>query len=682
MKKLEKNPQLYRSLFKYSPDGICSLDRNGVLIDINPVLRSILGYSKEELTRMTYHTLIDSQYIDLANERFNLVLDGNIQYFETVCIRKNGDKIPLHITSIPIVVDGDISGVYVIAKDLSKEKEAYRLLEENEEKYRSLFEHNLDAVVELDLDGYYKDGNKKAEELTGFSKSELLNMPFSSLITKDTEKAHDDFEKIKSGSSIRVEQIMTDKNGNVFDLDVSAVPIRKHGEIAGAFSIARDVTEIKQSRKRINELAYTDQITGLPNRNWFYTEITNVITNTPKQMLAILTIDVDNFKEINDLFGHQIGDQALSLISSRLKKCVRSKDSISRVGGDEFIVITQNVKEEEITQLAKQFINKMNQPVLLQEHEVVVTISIGISLMDTADSSVDDLIRQSNQAMLLAKKIGKNNYQFYTKELHKKITRKQQIEWALRDAIEQDELSLVYQPQVDVVTDNITGMEALLRWNPAFGAVTPDEFIPIAEETGLILSIGEWVLREACRQIKKWEKQELPKVRVSVNVSARQFKDKHFPSKVRAIVEEEKVQPSDLEIEITESVMLDVEGASQLIQELKELGVKVAIDDFGTGYSSLNVMKSVEIDTLKIDKSMINDVSENDRMMCLLIAIIRLGKDLNTQVIIEGVETREQKELLKEYQVIAQGYFYSRPLPAGRLQQVWEKHGISAWRNL
>ncbi|MDA3130320.1 EAL domain-containing protein [Aliibacillus thermotolerans] len=328
-----------------------------------------------------------------------------------------------------------------------------------------------------------------------------------------------------------------------------------------------------------------------------------------------------------------------------------------------------------MTQLAKQFIKEMNQPVILQEHEVIVTISIGVSLMHEGESSVDDLIRQSNQAMLLAKKTGKNNYQFYTKELHEKITRKQQIEWALRNAIVQDEFSLVYQPQVDVVTDKITGMEALLRWNPAFGVVPPDEFIPIAEETGLILPIGEWVLREACRQIKKWEKQELPKVRVSVNVSARQFKDKQFTSKVKAIVEEEKVQPCDLEIEITESVMLDVEGASQLIQELKELGVKVAIDDFGTGYSSLNVMKNVEIDTLKMDKSMINDVSENGRMMSLLIAMIRLGKDLNTQVIIEGVETKEQKEFLKEYQVIAQGYFYSRPLPAGRLQQVWEKHG-------
>ncbi|SDQ56492.1 EAL domain-containing protein [Virgibacillus salinus] len=217
-------------------------------------------------------------------------------------------------------------------------------------------------------------------------------------------------------------------------------------------------------------------------------------------------------------------------------------------------------------------------------------------------------------------------------------------------------------------------MEALLRWNPSFGAVSPDEFIPISEETGLILPIGEWVLREACRQIKKWEKQKLPKVMVSVNVSARQFKDRNFPLKVRGIIKEENINPNDLEIEITESVMLDVEGASQIIQRLKELGLKVAIDDFGTGYSSLNVMKSVEIDTLKIDKSMIYDVSENDRMLSMLTAIIRLGKDLNTQVIIEGVETKEQSELLKEYSVIGQGYFYSPPLSP---EQVWNKQ----WNN-
>jgi EAL domain-containing protein (putative c-di-GMP-specific phosphodiesterase class I) len=273
--------------------------------------------------------------------------------------------------------------------------------------------------------------------------------------------------------------------------------------------------------------------------------------------------------------------------------------------------------------------------------------------------------------MYLAKEKGKNNYQFFTEDLNKKAIRKRQIKNALRLAIEQNEFKLFYQPQVDLQTGKLIGMEALLRWYPSFGIVSPVEFIPIAEETGLILPIGEWVIKEACLQIKKWKNQNRPKIKVSVNVSARQFKDEEFALKVKKILEDEKVDPSFIEFEITESVMLNAEESSLLIREIKEMGIKVAIDDFGAGYSSLSVIKNVEIDTLKIDQSLLENVMQNSRMMSMLEAIIGVGKTLNTKIIVEGIETKEQLDLLNDFQIIGQGYFFSHPLPPEQLQDVW-----------
>jgi len=674
-RKLEDSQQRYQSLFKHNPDGIYSMDRQGNLMNINQSLENIFGYTIKELSTMSFHFVVDPDYLDMTTSSFKKALDGKPQNYETVGIHKNGHKLPLNITNMPIIVDEEIIGVYGIAKDISKEKEAFRLLEENEEKYRSLFEHNLDAVFELDLDGRFTDVNKMAEKLTHFSKEELYNISFPAIIAADLKEVNDTFISVKAGNSLHVEQKLKDKYGTVIEADVSIVPIRKQGEVDGAFSIVRDVTEQKHNQQRIKELAFTDQLTGLPNRHWFYKNLEEVLQRAKeqKQTIAILIVDFDDFKGVNDLLGHHGGDLFLQQISKRLQSCLPKNDQISRHGGDEFIIVVENADEANVRNLAERILNEMNRSILLHDHELVVTLSIGISMYADGNCDEEALIKQADLAMYLAKEKGKNNYQFFTDALEKKMTRKLQIENALRKAIEQDEFELYYQPQVNIKTEELVGLEALIRWNSPFGFVSPAEFIPIAEDTGLIIPIGEWVIKEACRQIKQWERKGFPKIKVSVNVSARQFKDPHFGRKVKTILEEVKVDPCCFEIEITESVMMNIEESSMLIQELKKLRVKIAIDDFGAGYSSLNVIKNVEIDTLKIDKSLIDDVTGNGRNMSILTAIIGVGISLNTEVIIEGIESKEQVEILKAFDVVGQGYYFSRPYPPDQLEHLLNK---------
>lgn len=673
---LEEISQRYQSLFKYNPDGAFSVDIHGDLLDINPSLERLLGYSLEELVTITFHVLVGAADSKKINSHFQEALAGIPQNYEATGTKKNGDKIPLEITHLPIIVDDKIVGVYGIVKDISKEKEVLSLLEENEEKYRSLFDYNLDAVFEINPLGFFTDANTMTENLSGYSKEELLGLAFPALIAIDHERVNDFFTTVLKGNAVTFEQLIRNKNGEIIVVDINAVPKRKKGKVNGVFVIVRDVTEKKQTQKRINDLAFTDQLTGLPNRHWFYQNLQEVILRTKKkqQTIAALLVDFDDFKSINDMLGHHGGDLFLKQVAARLQASLSHNAVISRTGGDEFIIVVENITEEDVRQLAEQILKDMKQPVCLLGQEIVITLSIGISMQPICIIQEERLIRQADMAMYSAKEKGKNNYQFFTEELNEKMTRKLQLEKALHEALKYEEFQLYYQPQIDLRTGSLVGIEALIRWISPSGLVSPAEFIPLAEETGLILPIGEWVIKEACRQMNVWEKEGHSKIKVSVNVSARQFHDVDFSRKVQQILEKEQIDPRFLEIEITESVMMDIEESSILIQELKKLGVKIAIDDFGTGYSSLNVIKNVEIDTLKIDKSLIDEVLGNSRNLFILAAIIDVGKNLNAQVIVEGIELKEQVAALKDFDVIGQGYFYSRPLPADQFSISWHKN--------
>ncbi|MBU9673307.1 EAL domain-containing protein [Planococcus sp. CP5-4] len=668
-RELEYNRQRYESLFQNNSDGIFSMDPNGKLVDTNVSFERLLGYSSDELISVPLRELIEECQLDATRVKFQLALEGITQHYETLGIHKSGHRISLRVTHMPIVTDGTVTGVYGIAKDISAEKRALALLAESEEKYRSLFDYNLDAVFELDNSGHFVHANSMTEELSDYTRDELIGLTFAPLIAENLERVQGFFLLALSGEAVNFEQRIKRKDGEIIEVDINAVPKHRNGEIDGVFAIVRDITEKKASEQEINRLAFTDQLTGLPNRHWFYQNIREVLARTQaqKQKIAVLLVDFDDFKNVNDLLGHFGGDQFLKIVANRIHSCLGPTDAISRFGGDEFIIVSENTTEPQAHELAQTILRVMREPVQLLGQEFSVTLSIGIAFQKSSESDGEDLIKEADFAMYSAKENGKNNVQVFTQELDSQMTRKSQMEQALKKAIDDQQFALHYQPQINLASGEVIGYEALLRWQSPFGNVPPSEFIPIAEETGLIVPIGEWALRQACRDSKEFCALGHAAEKISVNVSARQFKDPDFSEKVQAIFEQEQVDPGRFEIEITESVMLDIEQSARIICELKALGLRIAIDDFGAGYSSLNVVKNVEIDTLKIDKSLIDEVLINRRNLFILAAIIEVGKNLDARIVIEGIELEEQAELLRPFGILGQGYLFSRPLPPGSL---------------
>ena len=668
-RELEYNRQRYESLFHNNPDGIFSMDTKGKLIDLNASFEYLLGYSRDELISVPLHELIEESQLDATRVKFWLALEGVTQHYEILGIQKSGRRISLRVTHMPILTDGVATGVYGIVKDISAEKRALALLAESEEKYRSLFDYNLDAVFEMDINGRFVNANGMTEELSDYTREELIGIDFTPLIAENLERVQSYFALALSGEAVNFEQRIIRKDADIIEVDINAVPKRRNGEIDGVFAIVRDITEKKSTEQKINSLAFTDQLTGLPNRHWFYQNIREVLSRTEEQQqkIAVLLVDFDDFKSVNDLLGHFGGDQFLKIVANRIHSCLGPNDAISRFGGDEFIIVSENTTEPQAHALAETILQMMREPVQLLGQEFSVTLSIGIAVQTGCESDGEELIKEADFAMYSAKQNGKNNVQFFTHELDSQMMRKSQMEQALKKALDEQQFSLHYQPQVNLANSKVIGYEALLRWQSPFGNVPPSEFIPIAEETGLIVPIGEWALRQACRDSKEFCALGHAAEKISVNVSARQFKDPDFSEKVGAIFEQEQVDPGRFEIEITESVMLDIEQSARIIHELKALGLRIAIDDFGAGYSSLNIVKNIEIDTLKIDKSLIDEVLINRRNLFILAAIIEVGKNLDARIVIEGIELEEQAELLQPFGILGQGYLFSRPLPPGSL---------------
>ncbi|MDE4085969.1 EAL domain-containing protein [Planococcus maritimus] len=434
--------------------------------------------------------------------------------------------------------------------------------------------------------------------------------------------------------------------------------------------------QVKASENRFRTLAYTDQLTGIPNRHWFFAHFRELI-DTPDEnikSIGVVLMDFDDFKSVNELIGHDGGDQFLKKVVVRLQSALPESIMLARLGGDEFIFAVPNAEKRYLEQLCRGILAVMSEPIIIGEKSIASGISLGISCQDAGVVNEESLIKQADLALFMAKSTGKENFEFFSPELLDSSIRKQEITLALQQALVNGEFSVHYQPQVELLSGLVIGFEALLRWNSSLGAVPPSEFIPVAEECGAIHSIGEWVLQEACQQLNAWRMEGRPDVHVSVNVSAKQFLDPEFAEKVARILLATNVPAEFVEIEITESVMIDLDTAAALVEELQELGVKLAIDDFGTGYSSLNAVKNIQIDTLKIDKSLVDEVLGSDRSMAILATIIELGKNLGADVVVEGLETLEQVTLMRQYEVIGQGYYFSRPLPADKAARVWDKY--------
>ena len=547
-------------------------------------------------------------------------------------------------------------------------KRADEALRAAKEYAENLINSSLDMIISVDVNRNIVEFNRAAEQVFGYSKAEVLGKSIDLLYADPSEGSQ--LHKNTHDGGFTGEVTNKRKNGEIFHSYVSASVMHDAtGRVVGVMGISRDITERKRAEEIIAHQAYHDVLTNLANRRLFVDRLTQALTRVPwhKRLVAVLFLDLDHFKSINDALGHSLGDLLLKAVAERLTACVREGDTVARLGGDEFAISLADVaRASDIPRVAQKIIDALSKPYLLEGRQLFITTSIGISTSPDDAQDPETLLKHADIAMYRAKKHGRNNYQHYSPDMDAHAFERLAVETSLRHALEREEFFLAYQPQLDITTGRIIGCEALVRWqHPDLGIMPPGKFIPLAEESGLIVPLGEWVLRSACAQNKAWQAAGLPPIHVAVNVSPRQLRHENLVQTVDRALRETGLSPNYLELELTENIMQDPEGAMRLLAQLKSIGVHIAIDDFGTGYSSLNLLKRYPIHKLKIDQSFVRDITNNPHDRAIVTAIITLAHSLNLKAIAEGVETQEQMEYLRSLKCDeAQGYLLGRPMPA------------------
>ncbi len=545
----------------------------------------------------------------------------------------------------------------------------------------TVFDSSRELITITDADGVIISVNRAFCDVTGYAAGEVVGRPIGFLKSGRHEKAFYQkmWQSINSAGYWQGELWNRRKNGELYPAWVSISAVRNEaGQVNKYISVSADITESKQAEDRIRYLAYFDPLTDLPNRTLLRDRTGQLLLAARREQrsAALLYLDVDNFKNINDSLGHLAGDQLLQEVARRIAHAIADTDAVGRPGGDEFLIILGEADAAAAMHTAQQLLSAIAQPYATAEQPLNITASIGIAVFPRDGEDFDELHKNADIALYKAKELGRNRYHFFTQELNSAAMERLTLENALRSALGNGELVLHYQPQVDIDNSRIFGVEALLRWtHPQLGAVPPDRFIPIAEETGLIGTIGEWVMFEACRQTKAWQQAGLPPISVAVNASTRQFTLCDMYQTVSRALNETGVAPELLEVEITESLLAqDLETTLEVLRRIKALGVRIAVDDFGTGYSSLAYLKRFPIDKLKIDQSFVRDLETDLDDRAIAAGVINLGHSLGLTVIAEGIETEEQQQLLRGLGCDeAQGYLFSRPLSADALAELLQK---------
>ncbi|HWT00178.1 MAG TPA: EAL domain-containing protein [Pyrinomonadaceae bacterium] len=534
------------------------------------------------------------------------------------------------------------------------------------------------AIFVLDTGGRVSLWNPAARRMFGWDEKEILNKPFPLVPDEGREEFQARFEDALQGKiGGDYETRRQRKDGSLIDVDVWWAALRNTAnEVSGIMVIVADITERKAAEAKINYLAYHDTLTGLPNRVSFEERLAESVSHAGRARgrLAVMFLSLDRFKKFNDTLGHVIGDRLLRNVAERLTEAMRDGDTVARFGSDEFAFLLTRIEgADDAARAAREFQRVLDPLFLVEEHELYVTGSIGIGLYPEDGADAQELLKSAGSALYRAKQSGGNNYQFYTADMNERALHRLALENKLRWAMERGEFRVYYQPQVSIGTGRVTGMEALVRWqHPEMGLVSPAEFIPLAEDTGLISPIGEWVLRTACAQARKWQDDGFEQLRVGVNLSPRQFQQPDLVPMVERLLKETGLDAASLELEVTESsVMKNAESSIRTLGELKAMGIKIAVDDFGSGYSSLSYLKSLPIDVLKIDQSFVRDMTADAKDAAIVMAIIQLAHSLQLEVKAEGVETEEQLRFLSLLRCDAmQGYLFCRPLPVDAFEQL------------
>lgn len=566
-------------------------------------------------------------------------------------------------------------------------------LSESERLHRYIVNTSPDIIYILDQDGHFTFINERIESLLGFSKEEIVGKHYSFLVH------HDDMEQAKyvfnerrigkrAAKNIELRLKCKDDNNSrhftnrTLPIELSAMGMycenRDHySDYTGTYGVARDVTDRKIAEETINFQAYHDLLTKLPNRALLRDRLSLAINQAKREeeSLAVMFLDLDRFKNINDSLGHMIGDELLQQVSIRLKECIRAGDTLARFGGDEFTLMLPKLHNgrEDASKLAYKINNTLKKPFIIDGHELYVSASIGIALYPQDGTNMENLIKHADVAMYHVKGQGKNGYQFYSNEMNVPYIENLSLDTGIHRALDNDEFNLVYQPQINLHSGEIVGVEALLRWeHPEHGTVSPAEFIPFAEESGLIVDIGKWVIKNACAELSRWRMASLPEIRMSVNISARQLMENDIVDTILSTLKDYDIPGKWLELEITENaIMNDMDSIIRKLKELSNYDISIAIDDFGTGYSSLSYLHKLPIQTLKIDRTFLKEGRINKNDNTIINTIVAMAKGLNLNVIAEGVETQMQLDYLREIECNeAQGFLFGKPLPPGVISQL------------
>lgn len=670
---------IFEIIFKHINDMVYIMK-----VDPGPVFRYVFannaGYIHAKLApdyigKSLQDVLHEGVYGGLQSEYEKAYFEKKIHVYSDEVILPQGIKRYGESILTPILdKKGEVKFIVSVTRDVTKLHEEKQRLIEREQQIRSIVDHNLDAILRIDLNGSIYTINPAAEKLTEYTLDKIKNKPIFDLIDEDSFTTFkDQIRKCRlTHLSQSLDSMLKMKNGQVLNVHIKIIPIIVNSTVQGMFIILRDMSEKTETAEKIRYMAFHDQLTGLYNRRALLEDLNIEINKATEngQEIALLTIDLDRFKYINDTFGHIVGDQILIKVAERLLEFNNQDCHVYRQGGDEFIILLSNTNRQKTSSFAQAILSRFASSFYLNSQEYYITPSIGVSMYPNDGKDEDTLIKNADEALFRVKEKGKAHYRFYRNDMNVVLTNIVILETNLRKAVQNEELTLFYQPQIDLKNQTIRSVEALLRWeSPTLGVISPGEFIPLAEDTGLIIPIGNWVIETACQQIRKWMMIFNDGIRIAVNISPKQFEQPNFVEKIKSAIISNDIPPHLLEIEITEGAMHNSKDAIPVLRKLKELGVIISVDDFGTGYSSLSYLKQFPIDILKIDQSFVRDVLENVKDAAIITTIIHLGENLGMDIIAEGVECREQADILKAANCHkAQGFYYSKPLPAKEVE--------------
>lgn len=670
--KLKEAEEKYRIISEESLVGVYMFE-NGRVNYINKEVERILGYTREEVENMNLLDLFTKENQAVVSHNIQQMLYSNVTTLteDLFIVTKNGDIRDVEIRSVVTTINNKkvIIGTII---DITNEKRAQndlkKALKELQEIKVAL---DVSAIVSItDSYGQILYVNDNFCKISQYDRDELIGKRHDLFVPDFTtdQTVKDLRDTVISGNVWKGETKRISKDGKIYWFDTTVVPVLDdYNEPNHYIGIQYDITEKIKSQREVKYLAFYDSLTRLPNRNSLnkYIEEQLNIIEPSKDNLSLLFIDFDRFKNINDTLGHKYGDLMLQKAADILTECVNNKENVFRYGGDEFVIVLNHTNVAETEFVSQNIIKQFSDSMLLHGVEVFTTPSIGISLYPNDGLNAEELLKKADMAMYFAKESGKNNYKFFHASIGERASKHVVIEGELRKAMKENQFILYFQPKVHLFTNEIIGYELLIRWNhPKMGMIPPSDFIPIAEETGMIVRLGEWILMQACQKVQEISKYSNKEIPIAINISVKQFADSNFIKNSKEIIRKSKCKPSLLEFEITETVMQDVFSSIKIVKELKDMGIKISMDDFGTGYSNLSILSEMDIDILKIDRSFVEKMSGNKKSLSLCKTIINMGHSLGLEIVAEGIETLEQLELLKQLNCdIGQGYYFSRPLP-------------------